>query len=96
MVVLWRYFCWFLRSGGVLWGHGWVTHPRGLRVRWVDSEKIGFVGIKGIYDLILITYKEAQENGCFMEVFLLVFAFWWGPMGSWVGDPPPGVENGVG
>ena len=36
-----------------------------------------------------------EESGCFLEVFLLVFGFWWGPVGSWVGDPPPGVEDGV-
>ena len=40
--------------------------------------------------------KEAQESGCFLEVFLVVFGFWWGPVGSRVGDPPPGVEDGVG
>ena len=52
--------------------------------------------IQGMYDLILITLKEAQESGCFLEVFLFVFGFWWGPVGSRVGDPPPGVEDGVG
>ena len=26
----------------------------------------------------------------------MVFGFWWGPVGSRVGDPPPGVEDGVG
>ena len=41
----WRYFCWFLGSGGVPWGHGWVTHPRGLRMGWADAEKLGFVQI---------------------------------------------------
>ena len=34
--------------------------------------------------------------GCFLEGFLVVFGFWWSPVGSRVGDPPPGVENGVG
>ena len=49
-----------------------------------------------MYDLILITLKEAQESGHFLEVFLVVFGFWWGPVGSRVGDPPPGDEDGVG
>ena len=48
-----------------------------------------------MYDLILIPLKEAQESGHFSEVFLVVFGFWWGPVGSRVGDPPPGVEGGV-
>ena len=42
MVVFRRYFWWFLGSGGVPWGHGWVTHPRGLRMGWADAEKLGF------------------------------------------------------
>ena len=37
-----------------------------------------------------------EENGLFLEVFLVVFGFWWGPVGSRVGDPPPGDEDGVG
>ena len=38
----------------------------------------------------------SEENGLFSEVFLVVFGFWWGPVGSRVGDPPPGDEDGVG
>ena len=49
-----------------------------------------------MYDLILITLKEAQENGRCLEVFWVVFGFWWGPAGSRVDDPPLGVEDGVG
>ena len=45
VVVFRRYFWWFLCSGGVPWGHGWVTHPRGLRMGWADAEKLGFVQI---------------------------------------------------
>ena len=30
-----------------------------------------------------------------LEVFCVVFRFWWGPLGSWVSDPPPGVKDGV-
>ena len=37
-----------------------------------------------------------EVSGCFLEVFLVVFGFWWGPVGSQVGDPPLGVEDGVG
>ena len=35
-----RYFEWFLGSGGVPWGHGWVIHPWGLRMGWADSKKL--------------------------------------------------------
>ena len=37
-----------------------------------------------------------EESGHFLEVFLVVFGFWWGPVGSRVGDPPRGDEDGVG
>ena len=37
-----------------------------------------------------------EENGLFSEVFLVVFGFWWGPVGSRVGNPSPGDEDGVG
>ena len=37
-----------------------------------------------------------KESGRFSEVYLVVFGFWWGPVGSGVGDPPPGIEDGVG
>ena len=30
------------------------------------------------------------------EVFWVIFWFWWGPLGSWVSDPPLGVKDGVG
>ena len=42
MVCFWLYFWWFLGSGGVLWGHGWATHPGGMRMGWADAEKLGF------------------------------------------------------
>ena len=42
MVVLRRYFGWFLGSGGVPRGHEWMTHPWGLRMGWADAEKLGF------------------------------------------------------
>ena len=38
----------------------------------------------------------SEEKGLFLEVFLVVFGFWWGPVGSRVGDPPRGDEDGVG
>ena len=41
-------------------------------------------------------HLPSEENGLFSEVFLVVFGFWWGPVGSRVGDPPPGDEDGVG
>ena len=38
---------------------------------------------------------SGEENNRFLEVFLVVFGFWWGPVGSQVGDPTPRVEVGV-
>ena len=75
MVVLWRYFWWFLHFGGVPWGHGWVTHPRRLRMGWEDAEKMICVRIWKVFNWIFITWKLAQETGWFLwnfEWFLLI------------------------
>ena len=42
------------------------------------------------------TNLPCEKSGCLSEVFLVVFGFWWGPVGSRVGDPPRGDEDGVG
>ena len=36
----------------------------------------------------------AERTSCIMDYG--GFGFWWRPLGSWVGDPPLGVEDGVG
>ena len=59
MAVFRRYFWWFLGSGGVPWGHGWVTHPWGLRMEWADAKKLVCVRIFKMYEWIL----NAQTNG---------------------------------
>ena len=37
-----------------------------------------------------------KSETLFFEVFWVFFGFCLGPLGSWVGDPPPRAENGVG
>ena len=44
----------FLGSGGFPWGHGWMTQPRGLRMRWADAEKLGFEQMQRMYHFIVI------------------------------------------
>ena len=39
--------------------------------------------------------KTGYGSG-FLKVFGVVFGFPWGPLGSWVGEPPLRVEHWVG
>ena len=34
-------------------GHGWVTHPQGLRMGWADAEKLVCVQILRMYNWFL-------------------------------------------
>ena len=38
-----------------------------------------------MYNFILNSQEVARENGCLLEVFLVVFGLWWCPVGSWGG-----------
>ena len=60
-------------------------------MKWLDLE-VGGTAAESSDQANL----PSEENGLFSEVFLLFFGFWWGPVGSRVGHPPPGDEDGVG
>ena len=47
------FFGQFLGSVWVPWGHGWVTHPQGLRMGWADAEKLVCMQILRMYNWIL-------------------------------------------
>ena len=43
----------------------------------------------------IITVATKNLARRFLEVFLVAFGFWWGPLGSWKGDPSQEVGDGV-
>ena len=57
-----------------------------MQKNWLCAEDV---------QLDLNHLKTGSGNG-FLEVLLIFFGFWWGLLGSRVGDQPTVIEDGVG
>ena len=96
MVVVWRYFWCFLGSGGVAWGHGCMTQPRGVEDGVGRRRKVGFWANVEDARLHCNHLKRGPGKWLFFGGIFDGYEFWWSPVGSWVDDPTLGVEDGVG
>ena len=71
--VFWWWFRLFFGSAKVPFGHRWVTYPWGMRIGWLDAEKLICGQIWRMYNWILIIWKWDQGAGCFFKGILGVF-----------------------